>query len=186
METGFSRLQAIMRGNRSRELHVRRLRQGAAIVCPFVSANASVVDKVITCANISKSDLVMDIGSGDGGILLNICKAVGARCIGIEIDEILCRTARRKVKEAKLEALIDVVIDDAIHANVSFSSVITLFLVPSCLSVLSPILKEKCASGTRIVNIKFPLPPPWNAVKVLECDDVVKPGSFTFLYLYIV
>lgn len=187
---GLSKLQAIIRGRRSREVHGKRAKDGAAIVCPFVSANASVVDKLLQLVDIGKHDTVLDIGSGDGTILLEIASRLHAQCVGVEIDQVLCRTARRKAQEQNLAGHIDIINEDALHVerHLQLASVITIFLVPSCLQVLSPKLRASCRSGTKIVNIKFPLPKEdgWVAVNTIECEDVIKPGSFTNIYLYII
>ena len=98
-EQGLSKLQAVFRGKRSREIHGERAKNGAAIICPFVAANASVVDKLLQLADIGKDDTVLDIGSGDGTILVEIASKLDISCLGVEIDEVLCRTARRKVEE---------------------------------------------------------------------------------------
>ena len=153
--------------------------------CPFVSASESIVLKLIEHARIQKSDVVLDIGSGDGGIIIPISSHTGARTVGVEIDDLLCRTARRRAREAGVANLVDVINMDALHTELSIASVVSIFLVPSCLQVLSPKLRC-CQPGTRIVNIKFPLPADdgWIPTAVIPCDDVIKAGSSAFIYLY--
>ena len=112
-------------------------------VCPFVAASARVVDSLIELAQISNNDVVLDIGSGDGAILVHIAARLQVPCIGIEIDEILCRTALRRAREASLSTFVDIVAADALYVDPSLASVITIFLVPSCLEVLSPKLVSK-------------------------------------------
>merc|ERR1711991_225508 len=125
---------------------------------------------------------------GDGAILVHIAARLQVPCIGIEIDEILCRTALRRAREASLSTFVDIVAADALYVDPSLASVITIFLVPSCLEVLSPKLKALCKSGTKILNIKFPLPAHhgWHPKATIECDDVVKIGSTARIYLYVV
>ena len=187
---GLSKLQAVFRGRRSREIHGKRAKNGAAIVCPFVSANVLVVDKLLQLVGIDKHDTVLDIGSGDGTILIEIAFKFGVQCLGVEIDEVLCRTARRRIEERKLSSCIDIIIGDALYVQplLKFPSVVTIFLVPSCLKILSPIILASCKSGTKIVNIKFPMPEEdgWIALNTIECEDVVKPGSLTKIYLYVI
>ena len=189
-EAGLSKLQAVFRGKRSREIHGERAKNGAAIVCPFVSANASVVNKLLQLADIDKDDTVLDIGSGDGTILIEIASRTDVQCLGVEIDEVLCRTARRKVDEQKLSGRVDIINEDALHveSHLHFASVITMFLVPSCLKVLGPKLRATCKSGTKIVNIKFPMPEEdgWVVLNTIDCEDVVKSGSITKIYLYMI
>ena len=127
---------------------------------------------------------------GDGTILIEIASKLNVQCLGIEIDEVLCRTARRRIKEQNLLSRVDIIHEDALHIKsyLRFPSVITIFLVPSCLKVLSPKIRASCKPGTKIINIKFPMPEEdgWVALNTVDCEDVVKPGSFTKAYLYVI
>ena len=185
---GLTMLQALFRGCRSRDIHVKRAKSGAKIVCPFMPSNSSIIESVIELSDMKKLDVVLDIGSGDGEIIINLARKIGVRCTGVEIDEILCLASIRKIKKLHLESYIDIILEDAIHTNFFLYSVVTIFLVPSCLKALSPILKEKCPKGTKIVNIKYPLPleDGWIPVKTLLSEDAVKPGTLCNIFLYIV
>jgi len=183
---GVSRLQAIFRGWRSREVHTKRAKAQQKIVCPFVAANESVVKNLICLAKIISSDFVLDLGSGAGDILITIARETQARCVGYEIDEILCKTSTRIAKENNVIHLVDIVNGDALYADLSLYSVISVFLVPSCLEVLCPSFADHCVTGTRIVSYKFPFPEPWEVVKTIECDDIIKKGAKTQAYLYLV
>jgi hypothetical protein len=104
----------------------------------------------------------------------------------VEIDELLCQTAVRRAREAGVGHLVEVRAGDVAEACFSDASLVVVFLVPSCLAALSPLLKEQCAPGTRIVAYKFPLPHAegWSPLATSITDDVVKKGAETDLYLY--
>jgi len=104
----------------------------------------------------------------------------------VEIDELLCQTAVRRAREAGVSHLVEVRAGDVAEASFRDASVVVVFLVPSCLAALSPLLKEQCAPGTRVVAYKFPLPSTggWTPLATAVTDDVVKKGAETNLYLY--
>ena len=92
----------------------------------------------------------------------------------------------RIAKENNVNHLVDIVNGDALYADLSLYSAISVFLVPSCLEVLRPSFADHCVTGTRIVSYKFPFPEPWEVVKTIECDDIIKKGAKTQAYLYLV
>ncbi len=172
---GISRIQAIFRGGRSRNLHIKRARAGCKIICPFYACSVSVVKSMLDLCHITSSDLVFDLGSGNGNILLNIASSTHAKCIGFDIDSSLCETATRRARESGVAHLVDFVVEDIYFVDLASASVICMFLVPSCLKVLSPRLWERFQRGVRIVCYKFPLPVDdgWLPSAVVETEDVI-------------
>jgi SAM-dependent methyltransferase len=207
-------MQAMFRGAQSRRTHVARARAGHKLICPFYASSHEVTRVMIDVAHISKDDVVFDLGSGDGSILIDIAKHTGAHCIGVDIDPLLCATARRRSKEAHVDHLTDFVCADisdiSLFAPCSTTvvpTVICMFLVPSCLEELSCKLHEAfthshradTASRTsaveaqsaslRIVCYKYPLPATkgWVPTALIETVDVVNvndPTSRSNVYFY--
>jgi precorrin-6B methylase 2 len=181
-----TKIQALLRGRRSRAIHVKRAKSGAKIVCPFVSCTLEVVKVIVNIADAKKDDILMDLGCGDGEVLLGFATLCATRSIGIDIDNCLCETARRRAREANVSHLIDVVNADVIYTDFSYPSIITIFLVPSCLEVLSPILKKSCRPQTKIIAYKFPLPiSDWEPIRVVDCIDIIKPGGRANIFYYV-
>lgn len=186
----LSNIQAKFRGDRARAVHVKRAREGKSMVCPFVASTPRVVDDILALVGpISNKDIVYDLGSGDGPILIGIAAATGARCKGIEIDALLCTTARRHAVEACVGHLVSIECGDVAEAKFDDGTVIVIFLVPSCLDVLAPMLRKQCPPGTRVVAYKFPLPEDedhggWLPEATAATEDVVKKGADTKLYFY--
>lgn len=130
----------------------RRAKRKENLVCPFYSSSPKVVNAMIGLSQISTNDHVFDLGSGDGSILIEVAKNTGAKyCCGVEIDAVLCVSARRKSIENGVAHLIDFVVDDILHIDLSFASVIMFFLTPSCCGILSSKLRNECRPGTKIV-----------------------------------
>ncbi|CAM9269464.1 unnamed protein product, partial [Ectocarpus fasciculatus] len=124
---------------------------------PFVSSSSAVTNDLIRLVNVKSFDVVIDVGCGDASVLIDLAKTSGARCIGYEIDSVLCATARRKIAESGLTSVV-IVEGDIMSADFSVATVIYIFLVPSCLQALSPLLLKKALPGTRIVSYHFPFP----------------------------
>jgi predicted RNA methylase len=181
----LSKLQAKFRGERSRELHGKRAKDGK-MVCPFLASTPRIITDIQTMIKVSPSDIVYDLGSGDGVILIGIAKQTGARCIGVEIDDVLCATAVRRAFEEGVSDLVSIQQGDVAESSFRDATVIFTFLVPSCQDIVSGMLREQCARGTRIIAYKFPLPKSdgWIPEQTLRTDDVVKMGTETNLYLY--
>lgn len=212
-QNALSLLQAKFRGNRSRKLHTRRAKEGKSIICPFLASTPKVVEDLLNIVKpkITNNDIVIDLGSGDGSILVDVAKHSNSKCIGVEIDNVLCATAKRKAKESNVNELVEIIegdIADTTCYNLKEATIIFTFLVPSCQQVVSKILFETFKNkdrhgnedgnnsnntstsndGIRIVAYKFPLPEEdgWKdwLVETCETEDVVKKGSTTTLYFY--
>ena len=186
---GLARLQAVFRGYHSREVHIKRAKNADSLVCPFYSCTTVVVKAMIDIANIKKEDTVIDLGCGDGAILIEVARSVGCLCTGIDIDPILCKTSRRLSIDAGIDHLITIHEDDFTNADISTASVVCLFLVPSCLAALSGWLRAHGRPGARIVCYKFPLPDDeWRPIRTATTDDVINTknkASTANVYLYV-
>lgn len=187
---GALRLQALFRGIRSRDVHVKRKKQGSAVVCPFVCSTDRIAVEVCKLSNMTERDTMIDLGCGDGSVLIKVASETNAQCIGYEIDPILCATANRKIAEANL-LNVTVVEGDMCSADFFLATVIYLFLVPSAIRALSPILLAKARPGVRIVSYHFELPVEdgWLCTYSIDTDDVInhlKAGSKKKIFLYVV
>jgi SAM-dependent methyltransferase len=178
----ISKLQAMFRGAKSRRIHVSRAKAGHKLICPFISSSNKVINKLIDIAHITQEDVVLDLGSGDGRLLIDIALAVRTQhCVGVEIDPTLCATARRLARQANVGHVIDFVAADIATIDLMSTvqpTVIYMFLVPSCLEELSDSLKQLFNQGStdlRIISYKFPLPADkgWAPTAVIETEDVV-------------
>ena len=147
----------------------------------FVPTPADVVAKMLELAAVTKDDVVYDLGSGDGRIVIAAAKAHGCRAVGVELDKELVATSRDRAKEAGVEKLVTFEHDDLFAADFSGASVVALYVLPRMSQQLLPKL-DKLKTGSRIVCHCFPIPgiKPDKVVKVTsDEDDVERP-----VYLY--
>src|ERR1044072_3398978 len=93
---------------------------------PYVPTPMNVVDRMLALADIKPGDVVYDLGSGDGRIVIEAGKRDGVRGIGIEIDPDLVAKARNNAFKEKVEKLVEFRAQDALTVNVTEATVVTL------------------------------------------------------------
>ena len=97
---------------------------------PFVPTPIEVIDKMLELAEVKKGDVVYDLGSGDGRIVIRAAKKYGVRAVGIEMDRLLLDKARKDAKAAGVSQLVEFRAEDALKANISKATVVTLYMLP--------------------------------------------------------
>lgn len=129
---------------------------------PYVQTPPEVVLKMLEMSKVNKNDVVYDLGSGDGRIVITAAQKYGAKAIGIEIDPELIRESDRELKAAiaqtpEISDRIKFIKQDLFKADLRDASVITLYLLPQAnLRVRSEIL-PKLKRGTRVVSHEYEL-----------------------------
>src|SRR4026207_2183303 len=86
---------------------------------PFVRSTPEVIDRMLEMARVKAGDVVYDIGSGDGAIIIRAAKKYGVRGVGIEIDQELVAKARQIAVREKVEHLVEFRAEDAFTVDVS-------------------------------------------------------------------
>ncbi len=114
-----------------------------------------VVDAMLRLAGVSRTDVVYDLGSGDGRIPITAARTHGARGIGIELDGRMLERARCNAREAGMESLVEFRQEDLFRTDVRAATVVTLFLFPDMIVRLKPKLLAELRPGTRIVSHRF-------------------------------
>ena len=123
---------------------------------PFVPSPQVVVDEMLRLANVTKDDFVMDLGSGDGRILITAAGKFGARGIGVDLDENLIYQSEENARAAGVTDRVQFLRQDLFKADLAKASVITMYLLPNVNMRLRPVLLG-LKPGTRIVAHDFDL-----------------------------
>jgi predicted RNA methylase len=121
----------------------------------FVPTPQEVVDAMLKLANVTKDDVVYDLGSGDGRIPITAAMVYGARGVGIDIDPMRIKEATARLQEAKVGGLVQFLNQDLFTTDISAATVVTLYLLPSLNVKLIPKLNKELKPGTRIVSHAF-------------------------------
>jgi len=122
---------------------------------PFITTPPEVVDRMLQMAGTGPGDLVIDLGSGDGRIVIAAAQKFGARGLGIELDEALVKKSREHARLAKVSERVSFVQGDVLVADISRASVVTAYLLPALMGKLQPRFIDELAPGTRIVSHAF-------------------------------
>ena len=124
---------------------------------PFVPTDEKIVTKMLEMANVTKTDHLIDLGSGDGRIVITAAKRYGARGMGVEIDPALVHKARENARTDGVADRATFVEGDIFEANIRDATVITMYLLPDINMRLRPKLLNDLKPDTRIVSHNYDL-----------------------------
>jgi SAM-dependent methyltransferase len=144
----------------------------------FAPTWAPVVHEMLDLAHVTSTDVVYDLGSGDGRIVVLAAQDYGARGVGIELDPKLVASSRQVVRDAGLEGKVTFIEGDLFTADISAATVVTLYLSPSVNRELEPKLRRELRPGTRIVSHQFPIGT-WTPERVIRSKE---DGTELFLW----
>ncbi|MBN1124323.1 MAG: alkaline phosphatase family protein [Sedimentisphaerales bacterium] len=138
----------------------------------FVPTPQEVVDKMLELAQVKQSDLVYDLGCGDGRIVITAAKKFGCKAFGFDIDPQRVKESNENVKKNQVGHLVTIEQQDIFTLDLSRVDVVTLYLLPSLNVKLIPQLKQ-LKPGSRIVSHDFPMKgvTPDKVVHVITSDD---------------
>jgi 16S rRNA G966 N2-methylase RsmD len=122
----------------------------------YVPTPNDVVEAMLQVAMVTSSDVVYDLGSGDGRIVIEAAKRFGARGVGIEIDPELVKRAEAGARKAGVADRVTFMRADLFKTDLSDATVVTLYLSPSINLRLQSKLQQ-LRRGTRIVSHRFPI-----------------------------
>ena len=137
-------------------------------IVPFVPSPQVVVDKMIELAGVKKGDVVYDLGSGDGRIVIAAAKR-GARAVGFEIDPDLVAESRANIQKAGVQESAEIRNQDILTVDLSGASVITMYLLPDVNLKLRPNLLSQLKPGSRVVSHSFDMGD-WKPDKVEQVE----------------
>lgn len=119
---------------------------------PYVPTPQVVVDQMLRMAKVGPKDFVVDLGSGDGVIVLTAARELKARGYGVDIDPELVKLSNDEAKRLGIADRAAFHVQDVFKADLSKASVITLYLLPSMMVNLRPKMFLEPRPGTRIVS----------------------------------
>ena len=154
---------------------------------PFVPTPPAVIDAMLELARLQPEDYVIDLGSGDGRIIIAAAKKYGARGFGVEIDQNLVAAARREARRQGVAERAQFQGENLFLTTLDRATVITMYLYPGLMLQLRPRLFEQLKPGARIVSHDFDMEPwqPDARVTVPVPDKPYGPPS-SEVYLWII
>lgn len=121
----------------------------------YVPTREPVVAAMLEMADVNSDDIVYDLGSGDGRIVIAAAKDYGARGVGIDIDPERIAESNENAEKAGVTDKVKFIEADLFKSDFSEATVVTLYLLSSLNEKLRPILLEQLQPGTRVVSHAF-------------------------------
>jgi SAM-dependent methyltransferase len=144
--SGAMRKHALYASEREGESHY---------IARYVPTPHEVVDRMLELARVRKGDLVYDLGSGDGRIVITAAQRYGVKAVGFEIDPGLVKNSRDSIRAAGLEHLVEIREQDIRTVDLSPASVLTMYLHPAANLRLRSAIMRQLKPGARVVSHDF-------------------------------
>ena len=113
---------------------------------------------MLDMADVTADDVVYDLGSGDGRIVITAAQQYGARGVGIEIDPTLVRRSEESAREAGVADRTRFLVQDFFETDLGEATVVTLYLYPKVNEMLKPQMAEQLGPDARIVTYRYEIP----------------------------
>jgi SAM-dependent methyltransferase len=159
------------------------------IAGPYVPTPWVIVQEMLKLAEVRGEDVVYDLGSGDGRLVITAAKRFGARGVGVELQSELVEIARAGAEREGVADRVKFVQGDLFETDIRSASVVMLYLLPRFVTRLVPRFRAELKAGTRIVSHDYPLAP-WPPDKEFSMDvpekEMISGTSWTRLYYYVV
>ena len=152
-------------------------------LAPFMPTPTEVVERMLQMAEVTRGDVVYDLGCGDGRLVITAAKRYGARGVGVDIDPALIAQSRANARREGVEALVDFRQEDALTVDLSPASVVTLYLLTEANLKLRPRLQAQLKPGSRVVSHQFGMGD-WVPAQTVTIVDTR--GTSRLLYLWII
>lgn len=158
-----------------------RTDEDSPYIAPYVPTPQEVVDRILRLAEVKDGDVVYDLGSGDGRIVITAAARYGVKAVGFEIDASLVKTSRDNIKKAGLEHLVEIREEDIRTVDLSPASVLTLYLYPTANLRLRDAIMRQLKPGSRVVSHQFTMGT-WKPDRIDQITDST--GILRTLYLW--
>ena len=149
---------------------------------PYVPTPNEVVAQMLQLANVQKSDVLYDLGSGDGRIVVTAAQKYGTRGVGIDINPERISEANANARAAKVTDRVQFRQQDLFKTDLSEATVVTLYLLPDINVKLRPQLFKQLKPGTRIVSHDFDMGE-WKPERVVQVQGPTRQHT---LYYWVV
>jgi tRNA G37 N-methylase Trm5 len=150
------------------EFSLVRAQEGKIV--PYVPTPQEVVERMLSLAQVKKGDVVYDLGSGDGRIVVTAAKKYGVKAIGFEIDPERIKESHENIKKAGVENLVEIRQQDIRTVDLSGATVLTMYLLPEVNLMIRPNIWKQMKPGSRVVSHDFDMAD-WKPLKTEHIKD---------------
>jgi protein-L-isoaspartate O-methyltransferase len=148
----------------------RGKKEGDPSFAPFVVTPLDVVQEMLKLAEVRQDDVVFDLGSGDGRIVIAAARESGARGVGFELQPDLVRRAREDARRAGVAGLVEFYVQDVMTVDLTGATVVTIYLSREANLSLRPRLLSQLRPGSRVISHEFDMGD-WQPSRILRFRD---------------
>jgi SAM-dependent methyltransferase len=159
-------------------------RADAVDLAPWVPTPQTVVDRMLELAEVTNSDVLYDIGCGDGRIVITAARRYGTRGVGIDIDPSMVEQSEKNAVTAGVDRQVKFIAMDATKADFSEATVVSLYLLPESNALMRPLLESQLRPKSRVVCHNYAIPG-WEAKQARTETVKGEDGEDHYIYLYI-
>lgn len=149
-------------------------------LAPYIPTPQVIVDKMLEAARVKPGEVVYDLGSGDGRIIIAAAQKFKAKAVGVELSAELCRASEERIKALGLQDQVKVIQGNLLKVDLSPADVVTIYLLTSSNDRLRPNLEKYLKPGARVVSNDFEIRG-WKPSRVVR---VASDGGRHTLYVY--
>lgn len=152
-------------------------------LAPYAGTPMPVIEKMLEMARISREDILYDLGSGDGRIVIAAARIYGCRGVGLEYNPGLIRESVLKAEQEGVSHLVEFRQEDITTADYSEATVVSLYLFSASNAALRPQLEAQLKPGTLVVCHNYPVPG-WEAKEIDRQSIILEGGDRHQIILY--
>ncbi len=134
---------------------------------PAIPTPQFLVERMLEAGHVKPGDMVYDLGSGDGRVVICAAQRFGARAVGVELMPDLVRKARQRIQSLGLADRVSIVEDSALRVDLSPADVVTMWFLTYSNLRLRPHLEKQLKMGARVVSNEFPIRG-WKATEMIQ------------------
>ena len=134
---------------------------------PAIPTPQFLVDRMLEAGRVKPGEMVYDLGSGDGRVVIAAAQKFGARAVGVELMPDLVRKARERIQSLGLADRASIVEDSALRVDLSPADVVTMWFLTNSNLRLRPHLERQLKIGARVVSNEFPIRG-WKATEMIQ------------------
>jgi len=149
-------------------------------LAPYIPSPQEVVDRMLSAARVKPNELVYDLGSGDGRIIITAAQKFHARAVGVELRADLCKSTQARLKQLGIADRVTLIHENMLKVNLSPADVVTLYLLTSSNERLRPNLEKYLKPGARVVSNDYEIRG-WTPSGIVP---ITAGGVLHYIYVY--
>jgi protein-L-isoaspartate O-methyltransferase len=134
---------------------------------PAIPTPQFLVERMLEAGHVKPGEMVYDLGSGDGRVVISAAQKFGAHAVGVELMPDLVRKARERIQSLGLADRVTIVEDSALRVDLSPADVVTMWFLTNSNLRLRPHLEKQLKIGARVVSNEFPVRG-WKATEMIQ------------------